>query len=109
MVVVEVVVPQLDDVGHVGSVGQIGEEEQPQGVEQPFLVLWVIQFISLLVLGLSFIKEFIQLGHLLHVEIPFLALTLAVDILDSLEQVHLVVQQHTHRGARRTTTRNALR
>ena len=27
MVIVEVVVPQLDDVGHVGSVGQIGEDE----------------------------------------------------------------------------------
>ena len=80
-----------------------------QGVEQPFLVLWVIQFISLPVLGLSFLEELIQAGILLHIETPFLALTLAVDIFDSLEQVHLVVQQHTHRGARRTTTRNALR
>ena len=80
-----------------------------QGVEQPFLVLWVIQFISLLVLGLTLFEEFIESGHFLHVETPLLTLTLAVDIFDSLEQVHLVVQQHTHRGARRTTTRNALR
>ena len=80
-----------------------------QGVEQPFLVLWVIQFISLPVLALSFLEELIQAGILLHVETPFLTLTLAVDIIDSLEQVYLVVQKQTHEGARRTTTRNALR